>query len=380
MAKQAPKKKTKKKLFLIPGFFMRLANILAVIALLIAYTSPYIDPNDYYIPAFFGLSYPIWLIINVFFVVFWAFTRRRFFLVSLLAIAVGYSYVLSHFNIRFSEKATGGANQLKIVTYNVKHLNESDRDFKKPEATNTIFQLITSQKPDIVCLQEFYWPKKDFQTFINTFIKESGLPYYSMRNYLNYMDGKKMDCLIIFSRYPILNQNSIDYGNRHFALLSDILFHEDTLRVINTHLQSIYFGFDDYRFVNDVTESPGTNDDLKAGSKRIFWKLRKAFFRRAVQADRVGDEVAKSPYATILCGDFNDTPASYAYHRASAGLNDAFSSGTTGYGNTYAGKLPLIRIDHIFYSDHFDQINYKSHKKKLSDHHMVSATLEYLKN
>ena len=123
---------------------MRLANILAVIALLIAYASPYIDPNDYYIPAFFGLSYPIWLVINVFFVVFWAFTRRKFFLVSLITILVGYSYVLSHFNIRFSDKATGGANQLKIVTYNVKHLNESDRDLKKPEASNTIFQLITS--------------------------------------------------------------------------------------------------------------------------------------------------------------------------------------------------------------------------------------------
>ncbi len=120
---------------MIPGFFMRLANILAVAALLMAYASPFIDPNKYYLPAFFGLSYPIWLIINLFFVIFWAFTRRKFFLLSLISIVVGYSYLINHFNIRLAEQVTGGENQLKIVTYNVKHLNESDRDLKKPDKT-----------------------------------------------------------------------------------------------------------------------------------------------------------------------------------------------------------------------------------------------------
>ncbi len=376
MAKQVVKK-SKKKRIIIPGFFLRLANIIVVAGLLTAYASPWINPNDYWLPAFFGLSYPLWLAANLFFIVFWAVTRRKFFLVSLITVAIGFTFITSHFQIRFSEKAKGGNDQINLVTYNVKHLNESNRTLKDPEAVNNIFKLVIDQKPDIACFQEFFWPYKEYEKFINTFKNASGLPYYAYRNYQSYMDGKRIDCIITFSRYPILKQESIDYGNRHFVLIADILFNEDTIRVVNTHLQSIYFGFDDYRFVNDVTENGGKKEELTEGSKRIFWKLRKAFFRRAIQAERVEEAILKSPYPVILCGDFNDTPASYAYHKASAGLTDAFKAAGKGYGNTFAGKLPGIRIDHIFYSDEFEGIAHQISHRKLSDHYMVSATLEY---
>ncbi len=34
------------------------ANVLAVISLLLAYAASYINPNTFWIPAFFGLAYP----------------------------------------------------------------------------------------------------------------------------------------------------------------------------------------------------------------------------------------------------------------------------------------------------------------------------------
>ena len=48
-----------------------------------------------------------------------------------------------------------------------------------------------------------------------------------------------------------------------------------------------------------------------------------------------------------MCGDFNDTPNSYVYARLSEGLNDTFRDKGLGFGTTFGGALPMLRIDYI---------------------------------
>ena len=45
------------------------ANIVAVVSLLIAYLSSFINPNTFWAPAFFGLAYPAILAVNLMFII-----------------------------------------------------------------------------------------------------------------------------------------------------------------------------------------------------------------------------------------------------------------------------------------------------------------------
>ena len=97
-------------------------------------------------------------------------------------------------------------------------------------------------------------------------------------------------------------------------------------------------------------------------------KFRQAFVQRAGQVREIRQIIADSPYHVILCGDFNDTPASFTYKVLGHELHDAFVDSGRGIGRTYIGKLPSFRIDYIFHSETFDSYNFETMDFRYSDH------------
>ena len=59
--------------------------------------------------------------------------------------------------------------------------------------------------------------------------------------------------------------------------------------------------------------------------KKYCLKIKKAFKRRAIQADELHAFINKQTKPVILCGDFNDLPNSYAVNTISKNMKDAFS-------------------------------------------------------
>ena len=87
----------------------------------------------------------------------------------------------------------------------------------------------------------------------------------------------------------------------------------------------------------------------------------------------MAEKVHESPYPVILCGDFNDTPVSYTYHKLSRKLNDAFIGSGIGMGTTFRGNFPYVRIDYMLYSNDFKAYRYQTGKINWSDHYPVMA-------
>jgi endonuclease/exonuclease/phosphatase family metal-dependent hydrolase len=89
----------------------------------------------------------------------------------------------------------------------------------------------------------------------------------------------------------------------------------------------------------------------------------------------IAEHMKSCRYKMIVCGDFNDTPSSYAYRTVRGDLKDAFMESGNGISTTYAGKIPFQRIDYILHDESFSSYNYKVIKETITDHYPVSCYL-----
>jgi endonuclease/exonuclease/phosphatase family metal-dependent hydrolase len=266
-----------------------------------------------------------------------------------------------------------------VVSFNVHSLYGNQRAESIPETRSKVTELLAEQKGDIICIQEFFAMGEDFSKTLTKFTKSIQLDYYFFKNYQEFWNKRKINAIATFSRYPIVNSGYFNLPDKSlFALFSDIVIKGDTIRIYNLHLESIRFGNDDYSFYSHLTDPEKEVTPLKEGSKRMLWKLRKAFILRSKQVHILTGHIAACRYPVVLAGDFNDSPSSYTYHQLTTGLSDAFKeAGNRFFEGTYAGKLPSFRIDYILHSGEFHAMTYKKIDVMISDHYPITSTLVF---
>jgi endonuclease/exonuclease/phosphatase family metal-dependent hydrolase len=243
-----------------------------------------------------------------------------------------------------------------------------------------MFSLIKDEKPDVLFIQEYHAGRKGKVNIADSIRKYSGLPYSHLSQVLK--KGKPQPYgIATFSRWPIVSKGVIRFSSNpaNVCIFTDIVHKKDTIRLFNIHLESIQFSREDYLFVNDLKNNADEQEKVTARLQSMARKLKSAFSTRTMQAQKVAVEIEKSPYPVIVSGDFNDTPSSYAYHRISHGLADAFIRSGRGISQTYAGPFPSFRIDYILYDqDRFAVSDYRKINQKYSDHLPVKARLYLL--
>lgn len=362
---------------LIKPFFLFL-NAVFIFLLLLSYSASKISPQTFWLPALAGLTYPFLLAVNVCFVGWWLVFRKRYFLLSLLAIAAGYSQLKSTFAFNLSDPENSGtpgsAGRLKVMTYNVR-LFDLYNWTRNLETRESIFRMLKDESPGILCLQEFY--QSDGTPFDNVAKLKQELSAKNIHVAYSHTERKRDHWgIATCSVFPIVGKKTIRIGAKggNLCLATDIVYEGDTIRIFNVHLESIRFMPEDYKFVENFGSDEESQELEK--SKRILMKLKIAAQRRARQAEIVKNEIDNSPYKVIVCGDFNDTPSSYTYHTVKHGLQDAFLESGTGMSGTYAGKLPSFRIDYILYDKNFSSSAYEVIYENYSDHYPVQCFIE----
>lgn len=348
-----------------------IANVLAALSLIAAYLSVYISPASFWISAFIGMGYPFILIINVLFVILWLVFRKWYILISILTIAAGWNIFREYFQFQLKTKETViQETRIRLLTYNVRLFNYYQWD--KDTATWTkIINYIHEENPDIVCFQEFITLPNTKHNLDNLKRKMAPLSY-SHVNYTDQVPGKINFGMATFSRFPMVHKKMIEFKNSlNGSIATDMVVGRDTIRIYNCHLQSIRLK-NDY---NDVLDSLIFNYSEKQlnNLKDLSSKMKQAFIKRAAQVDILSGEIRSSPYPVIVCGDFNDTPVSYTYHKIGYKLEDAFIEAGTGTGNTFRGNLPYVRIDYVFYNGPLHAHRYRTKTIDWSDHYPVTV-------
>ena len=345
-----------------------------IISLLIAFSAKYISPSLFWIPAFFGLAYPFLFIINLFFVFYWLVQFKSAITFGLIAFFISLPGAFKYVQISFPSKTE--AKQLKVTSYN-SMLFDLYNWSKNKETRNKILNNLSEISPDILCLQEFYTSeeKGDYNN-IDTLRALLNTPFYhtEFTSTLREFDHWGV---ATFSKYPIINQGKIIFKTRsnNICIFSDIVINKDTLRVYNLHLQSISFSKGDSKFLEDVISEKDAEDEVEK-SKSILRRLKRAFTKRTKQVEMLVAHMKTCKYKIILCGDFNDTAASYTYQQLSKKLNDAFVEKGVGFGRTYAGKWPQFRIDYILHDKNLKCLNYKRSDETHTDHFPITAYFE----
>ncbi|MBA3665322.1 MAG: endonuclease/exonuclease/phosphatase family protein [Bacteroidetes bacterium] len=342
-----------------------------ITALLVAVLSKYISPLLFWLPAFFGLAFPYLFLLNLLFIIYWFIQFKHPFvfglIAALLSVTTAYRYV------QFSSDESASAKSIKVTSYNCM-LFDLYNWSKNKEARSSILGSLSDINPDILCLQEFYTSEEpgDYNN-IDTVKKMFGISNYHVE-FTTTLRGFDHWGIATFSKYPIVNQGKIIFNTRtnNICIFTDVLVNHDTIRVYNLHLQSISFSKQDNKFLEDVISDKDAEDEMEK-SKNILRRLKRAFVKRTRQVEMIALHMKTCRHRIILCGDFNDTAASFAYQKLSGNLKDAFIEKGNGFGRTYAGKWPQFRIDYILHDKRLKCLKYQRYEETFTDHFPITA-------
>lgn len=341
------------------------ANIATVIIMLIIGYSDRLHPTTLPLLANAGLIFPVFILLNLFFLVFWVIFKFRWVIIPLVGFIACYQPVRNYCPLNITTETPDSA--FKILSYNVWLFGS----WEDPE-NNAIVKYIAEQDADIACLQEANasgMGEKQIEKTIN--------PVYQYRDTLKKGTGGTV--LAFYSKHPILRKQHIDFdskGNMAGAVWLNV--GGDTVIVVNTHFETTSLTSDDKAHFKQMVKGEYTSDSVETTSRELYAKLKESTFKRAPQAEAVARFIAShKEHPVICCGDFNDGPNSYAHRTIANELTDCYTASGNGPGISYHKSGFYVRIDNIFCSADLDPIKcVVDDKITTSDHYPIICWLK----
>lgn len=347
-------------------------NYFFITILLLSNLTPVIAPDLFWPITTLGLSIPIIVLINLIFVVYWTVVFKRYLFYSLIALILSYSLIWDHFQFGSLKKDTESADKvISVLSFNAHNLSNTNLNRGDKAIRDSIMHFVDRQKADIVCFQEFQsYPTRGVQA-VDDYQKAIGHSYVQQFPYLIKNTHEFVDLLVLYSKYPIVNSYPYYMDGKSYGFYADLMIGKDTIRLFNLHLESNHFSKNDYEIF--TTKEVKLNEYNSNQIILLLQKLKKYSIKRSYQARTIRTDIDASPYSVIVAGDFNDTPSSFAAHHIRQDLKDAFREKGKGYGNTFNGDLPPMRIDYLLFAEEMQVWDFKILKTELSDHYPIVA-------
>lgn len=258
-----------------------------------------------------------------------------------------------------------GEKTFSLLTYNVMSFIDFEGPFKDGVPNRTV-QYILDSNPDIVCLQETL--RAAYVNTLNITMSQRNLRDLRYPYQMHWHDGG----IAMYSKYPI---KEIVIGDRpdmpypHYKA-ARVYLYDDSITIVNCHLQSIGLDISDRNVYHDVTDGDINFKEIDAAGSKILNKLTDAFIERAKQAEYIRSVLDKIPGNVIVCGDFNDVPLSFATRQVQGDdMHDAFAVTSLGPRITFHDNRFYFRIDHVFYRGRMGAYRSMSPNIPSSDHY-----------
>lgn len=236
------------------------------------------------------------------------------------------------------ETITTNDHKLRIVSWNVKNFHiTADTLRKAAEKINTL-------DADIICLQE-----RPHDNLLHRDSIRAAFPRHP-----NFCTNDREDEVLniaILSRYPLTNIATHYFDPGYNKMIqADVETPHGTITLWNVHLQTT------------------------GGTPIAFTHHAR---RRNQQADQLKKHITQSPTPTIVCGDFNDTPTSYAYRTIAKDMHDSYRVAGKAFTGSYQPAGNIVRIDYILCSKQMQPTAYQLISNPWSDHKIQVADITY---
>ncbi len=347
-------------------------NILVCLVFVLSCIAPYINPNTTGVLAVFGLGLPIAFSMLSGLLLIGVFVNRKLAMLPLILL-IGGSYNLHNYVPIFPQPHIPSEyyKNISIMSWNVMNFDLLNNHHTSTKIKEEVIAKIQQENPDILVLQEFYSGTDSLYNTRDELRKQ--YTYHYFESPVRTEDGQKKWGQAIFSKYPIVNKERINFPNTETnkAIIADIVVDGQMVRVFNLHMQSVHFQPSEYLAI----------DNLKSGSigsfplADFYEKIKEAFQKRGKQADMIAKHIQNTNVPVIVAGDFNDTPHSYTYRAISRGLQDAFWQTGHGFGSTYNGPIPGLRIDHLLVDARIKVEDFGIIKADITDHFPIKSII-----
>lgn len=328
-----------------------------------------------------ALTVPLWLLLLAGLALYWLLRRR--WLVALLPLAglgLAWPQVQRGLPLHLAgARLAAPGPTLRLLSANVRIFNVYPQLRRlDPTAPAKAIAWLAASPADVLCLQEFY------QEPAGTHSADGRL--YRVSDRLGVGSGRQVFIsktltnsigaqfgLAIFSRLPIVGRGEISFGRltQNHAMWVDVAGPGggDTVRIFNTHLQSM--SLDE----GDIVAAGSSRAGLESKGRGLLRRFVRGAAARAWQADTLLAHLRRSPYPVLLAGDLNDLPYSYAYTQLANYLQNAWATVGFGPGNTYHGRLPpFLRIDQQFAGPQWQVLDCRIHTEiPYADHFPVEG-------
>lgn len=365
------------RVFSILDWLMLVVSVAVAAAVVVSWLARWINPSIYGVFSTAGLFMPLFFAGNFLCLLYWLIRWRRGVFVPLGVFIAGIWGITAFFNPEFTKDYSDFSRDrslVGVVSYNVRGMMAPVEGWqgRLRSSMPEVVAVVDSLRPDVLCMQEFQSTR---ETPRNMF--EEALPNYHYKRVRYKIDSGGDDVgwgNAIYSKFPIVESGHIDFeGTSNSILWADVAVHRDTVRIFCAHLQTTAIKSEDEQYLVDMDFM---RDSTRSSQmRRMAAKLTRGYVVRAAQADTLAGRIASSPHPVVVCGDFNDTPVSYAYRRIKGKLKDSFREAGRGYGYTYRGFFDLLRIDYVLHSRSMECVEYRSPAFEASDHNPVYVKL-----
>ena len=344
------------------GCVLRLITFCMALLMCFAFLSQYVPPSSFAFFQWVGLSFPLLLIVNLGLLIFWIAHKKYWLFFPLVALLANFFYYPRIYQLSFRNlPKQDSVVDVVVASYNV----HGFRFDYGGSSLMKVAELMEEKKVQVLCMQEV--PNDlDKQTLLKAF--------HFMPHIASTETVKGASNIVVLSTFPITSEQTISFPERpNCAITADLAVGGKSIRIFTCHLQTTNW--------NQVKGRYGIEPEPKVDFDHLFdieSVVRRNYQYRALQADSLGRLIGESQNPVIVCGDFNDPPFSYTYHKMKGTLTDSFVESGKGYSYTYRYLHKLFRIDYLFYSPADFKANYyESPDVEYSDHNPIITGLAW---
>jgi len=346
-------------------FILTILALIGLVAMALSVLNAYVNPKHFIWTTLFGLAFWEILIFNMVVLALLLLLWSKKAWISVLAMVIAIPGISKSYSFGSKEEA---GNSIRVMSYNVHMFKHIDGTTASEDFANQMANQVREQNPDILCCQEFAAFKSGVSRpkCIEDFAESCGFQYIYYNRKSNFGGN------VVFSKYPITKvdeESGFGQENTYGVMVTVDAGEKGKFHVANVHLLSYMITDTEIDLLINSTDK---KDDLDTIGKTVLHKLSYAFQRRSEELDNVLTTMPPVSGPIIMCGDFNEPPLSYNYRQMQkAGFVDTFTKVGRGIKPTYAGKLPLLRIDYIWANEDVKPLNFKRLRYKASDHYPI---------